>query len=306
MSSADSAAPSSGRRRAPAASTVDAAAPGQRSSSRATRYAGRSGALALIPVVKSGSAAPKASRINGGALRGRRRKGYKKDGTIKLSSTVERVTADAGCRLFDIGLQLLSSQHEAARQHACKRAHMRASLQRSVVPQQYRPPTHHSRWRTWLRSAVSSTEDSDGVKAARPLVMARTLLYGCQLSPECEALAKLWVAHWASEKVQTTFCCARGFGLQATKQLATGQVVARGLLEKDFDEPCYTVLGGGTMYGPAAMVNAACSEACANAVFRAEAGQWRVEVKSVIRAGEEVLVHYPACGECACGAREWQ
>ena len=157
----------------------------------------------------------------------------------------------------------------------------------------------------WLRSAVSSTKDSKNVKAARPLVMSHTILKERQLSAVCEALAKLWVAHWASGKVQTTFCSARGFGLQAAKPLAAGQVVARGLFEKDFDEPCYTVLGGGTMYGPAAMVNAACSEACANAVFRAEARQWRVEVKNVIRAGEEVLVHYPACGECVCGAKEW-
>ena len=207
--------------------------------------------------------------------------------------------------MFDIGLQLPSAQHEEARKHACKRYHMRASLQRGVVPQQRRPPTHHSRWKAWLTSAVSSTKDSAGVKVARPLLMSHTIVHEGQLSAECEDLAKLWVAHWASGKVQTTFCSARGFGLQAAKQLAAGQVAARGLLEKDVDEPCYTVFGGGTMYGPAALVNAACSESCANAVFRADAGQWRVEVKRVIRAGEEVLVHYPAHGQCACGAKEW-
>ena len=60
------------------------------------------------------------------------------------------------------------------------------------------------------------------------------------------------------------------------------------------------------MYGPAAYVNAACSEACANAVFKIGAGVWRVRAKRGLAVGEEVLVHYPARGVCVCGATEWE
>lgn len=207
--------------------------------------------------------------------------------------------------MYDMGLQLPSTQHEAARLHACKRAHQFQALQRSVPAAVQCPSKHHSKWAKWLRDSVCSTQDGAGVKAAQPLVLSRTLFHEGRISTECEELGRLWVAFWALGRVRTTFCAARGFGLVAAVKVAAGQVVARGLLEKDYDEPCYTVLGGGTMYGPAAFVNAACSEACANAIFRAEKGVWCVEAKRAIHVGEEVLVHYPARGECACGATEW-
>ena len=94
--------------------------------------------------------------------------------------------------------------------------------------------------------------------------------------------------------------------MEAAVKVRAGHILAHGLLEKDYDEPCYAVLGGGTMYGPAALVNAACSGACANAIFRAKADAWWVEAKRVIPVGEEVLVHYPARGKCVCGATEWE
>ena len=72
---------------------------------------------------------------------------------------------------------------------------------------------------------------------------------------------------WAAGQLRTTFSADRGFGVVAAKPLQAGQFVAQGALEKDFEEPCYAVLGGGTMYGPAALVNAACTERCANAIF---------------------------------------
>ena len=107
------------------------------------------------------------------------------------------------------------------------------------------------------------------------------------------------------QRVRTTYSPARGFGLVAAVQVGSGRVVARGVIEKDHDEPNYMVEGGGTMYGPAALVNAACREQCANAIFRAEKGVWCVETKRGFRLGEEVLVHYPARGQCVCGATQW-
>jgi hypothetical protein len=116
---------------------------------------------------------------------------------------------------------------------------------------------------------------------------------------------RVWVAFWAVQRVRTTYSPARGFGLVAAVQVGSGRVVARGVIEKGHDEPHYTVAGGGTMYGPAALVNAACREECANAIFRAEKRVWCVETKRGLRVGEEVLVHYPARGQCVCGATQW-
>ena len=36
---------------------------------------------------------------------------------LKLSAAVEQSTMDASCRLYNIGLQLERTQHEAAREH---------------------------------------------------------------------------------------------------------------------------------------------------------------------------------------------
>ena len=83
--------------------------------------------------------------------------------------------------------------------------------------------------------------------------------------------------------------------------MAKERVVARGLVEKDYDEPGYQVSGGGTMHGPAALANAACREDCANAIFRVRKGEWQLVAKRALRVGEEVLVHYPARGKCVCG-----
>ena len=247
---------------------------------------------------------PHAAKKNGP---GRPRKAWQRNGAgIKLSAAVERSTVDAGCRLYDMGLQLPRGLHTAARLHARKRAHMHQALRRKVVKAVQRPAAqHHMQQMSWLRSHVSSTEASKNVKAKRPLVLSRTLFHEGRLSKESESLVRLWVSFWALAHVRTTFSTARGFGLEAAVKRPAGVVVAYGLLEKDYDEPCYTVLGGGTMYGPAAFVNAACSNACANAVFRVQKGVWRVETKRVIQPGEEVLVHYPARGLCKCGATEW-
>ena len=212
---------------------------------------------------------------------------------------------DAGCRLYDMALQLPCTQHEEARRHACKRAHQCKPLRRSVQTHAIRPPQHNSRWAQWLGDSVSSTADSTAVRAARPLVLSRTLFHGSKLSSECDALARLWVAYWALQSARTSFSADRGFGLVTAVKVKAGRVVARGLLEKDYDEPHFRVLGGGTMYGPAAFVNAACKETCANAIFRVERGVWCVEAKRGLRVGEEVLVHYPARGVCMCGATEW-
>ena len=168
-----------------------------------------------------------------------------------------------------------------------------------------RPPKQSFQWKRWLQDTTSSSESSAHVKIARPLVLARSLFHFGKLSTECHELGYLWVAFWAVGRVHTTFCEARGFGLVASNTIQAGQIVARGVVERDYDEPCYTVQNGGTMYGPAALANAACSEACANAIFRKEKDEWRVVTKHIVRDGEEVLVYYPARGVCACGATEW-
>ena len=243
---------------------------------------------------------------NGPKPVGRPSKRMRCDGSgLKLSAAVERSTMDASCRLYNIGLQLERTQHEAAREHARKRAHQYKVLQRSVPTQTVQPPKHHSNWDKWLRESVSSITSSKAVKAVRPLVLSHTLFHEGRLSSECEQLGRLWVAYWAVGRVRTTYTAERGFGVVAAVQVGSGQVVARGVIEKDYDEPHYKVKGGGTMYGPAALVNAACREECANAIFRVEKGVWCVQTKRGLRVGEEVLVHYPAQGQCVCGATQW-
>ena len=212
---------------------------------------------------------------------------------------------DASCRLYNMGLHLPRTQHEEATEHARKRVHQYKVLQRSVPTQTIQPPKHHSKWGKWLRESVSSTTNSKAVKAVRPLVLSHTLFHEGNLSSECEQLGRLWVGFWAVGRVRTTYTAERGFGMVAAVQVGSGQVVARGVIEKDYNEPHYMVKGDGTMYGPAALVNAACREVCANAIFRVEKGVWCVQTKRVLRVGEEVLVHYTAQGQCVCGATRW-
>ena len=100
------------------------------------------------------------------------------------------------------------------------------------------------------------------------------------------------------------FTCARGFGIVVTKSVASNVFIANGLIELDYEEPHYTVKGGGTMYGPAALINAACSEQCANAIFRRKGDVWNVTTTRGLRAGEEVLVYYPSRGVCVCSSEE--
>ena len=135
--------------------------------------------------------ARKALEKNTGKTRGRPRKGFRRDGSgIKKSSGVERCTMDAGCRMYNIGLQIASSQHEAARRHACKRQHQYKTLQRSVTTA-IQPPKHHSKWIKWLRDSVSSTEDSKTIKIARPIILSRTLFHEGSISTEGEELGRL-------------------------------------------------------------------------------------------------------------------
>ena len=103
-------------------------------------------------------------------------------------------------------------------------------------------------------------------------------------------------------RVGTSFFKDRGFGLVAVEELAAGTDLARGLIEVDYCEESYAISEGGTMYGPAARVNAACSEQCANARFTKCNGTWTVWAKRTIAAGKEVVVFYRAtggrCGVC--------
>ena len=71
---------------------------------------------------------------NGPKSKGRPRKGWLKDGSgLKMSAAIESSTMDAGCRLYNISLQLPSTQHEEAKQHACKRALMFRAFQRQLL-----------------------------------------------------------------------------------------------------------------------------------------------------------------------------
>ena len=210
---------------------------------------------------------------------------------------------DAGCRLYNMGLQLQRAQHEAAREHARERAHQYKVLVRSVPTHTVQPPRHNWEWDNWLRESASCPNDSKAVRASRPLVLSRTLFNDGRLSSECEQLGRLWVAFWAVQRVRTTYSPARGFGLVAAVQVGSGRVVARGIIEKGHDEPHYTVAGGGTMYGPAALVNAACREECANAIFRAEKRVWCVETKRGLRVGAKKCWCITQLGASVCVAR---
>ena len=151
---------------------------------------------------------------NGPKPVGRPSKRMRCDGSgLKLSAAVERSTMDASCRLYNIGLHLKRTQHEAARQHARRRAHQYKVLQRSVPMQTVQPPKHHSNWDKWLRESVSSITSSKAVKAVRPLVLSHTLFHEGRLSSECEQLGRLWVAYWAVGRVRTTYTAGRGFGV---------------------------------------------------------------------------------------------
>ena len=234
--------------------------------------------------------------------RGRPSKRWLRAGGLKLSAAVETATMNAGCVLYNTALHLPKEQHEAAKQHASRRMHTpHAAMRRAVPSGAIRPPKNSWKWPKWLSSSVSSTEEGAGVRAAKPLVLARTLFNAGHLSSECERLGLTWAAFWASAHLRTTFSAARGFGLEVVGTVAKERVVARGLVEKDYDEPGYQVSGGGTMHGPAALANAACREDCANAIFRVRKGEWQLVAKRALRVGEEVLVHYPAQGKCVCG-----
>jgi len=157
---------------------------------------------------------------------------------------------NAGCVLYNTALHLPKEQHEAAKQHASRRMHTpHAAMRRAVPSGAIRPPKNSWKWSKWLSSSVSSTEEGAGVRAAKPLVLARTLFNAGHLSIECERLGLTWAAFWASAHLRTTFSAARGFGLEVVGTVAKERVVARGLVEKDYDEPGYQVSGGGTMYG---------------------------------------------------------
>ena len=73
----------------------------------------------------------------------------------------------------------------------------RKVLERSVPTHTVQPPRHNWEWDNWLRESASCPNDSEAVRASRPLVLSRTLFHDGRLSSECEQLGRLWVAFWA-------------------------------------------------------------------------------------------------------------
>ena len=221
---------------------------------------------------------------------------------LKSSAGIEIPTVDAGCLLYDMHLNIPPEQHAAAKQHAKKRWLMAKALVRRPAVGRCtvrRPPKDHVQLDEWIQTTYCATNDRMAGRVERPLVLARTV---CPPSAEAMVLIRLWASYWASGRVGTSFFKDRGFGLVAVEELAAGTDLARGLIEVDYCEESYAISEGGTMYGPAARVNAACSEQCANARFTKCNGTWTVWAKRTIAAGKEVVVFYRAtggrCGVC--------
>lgn len=247
---------------------------------------------------------------------------------VKGSCTNEMATAEANALLYTLGLHVDPALQETARQRMAfgkhKRLKMHHALKRKVVAGAARAPTEENSVREWLRHAVSSTEDKPAQQATRPLVMSRSLLDTRHetrfdgLSHRVVQLLSLWHRVWATGgAVAPTWSARSGLGLVAQKRICKGRVLARGIIELDYAEPGYSigVAGGGTLYGPASIANAACCNKCANAEFFRDGSrndQWTLKAKDGIAAGEAILAHYPATGVCsACEPesatpREWK
>ena len=154
----------------------------------------------------------KKHRINGPKPVGRPKKGMRRDGGgLKLSASVERSTMDAGCRLYNIGLQLQRAQHEAVREHARERAHQYKVLERSVPRHTVQPPRHNWEWTIGCasRPLVPMIARLSGLPAlsyypARSSTTAgfrvsASSLAGCGWrSGPCSACARLTARHVAS------------------------------------------------------------------------------------------------------------
>ena len=223
---------------------------------------------------------------------------------LKGSTGLELTTADACAKLYTIGLLLPPEVHEAAREHARDRFLQEKALRREVPKQTMTPPHHFAQHRAWLMSVVSRTCDSQVFKASHPLVLSRTLFRGRELSEECSALLLQWVGLWASRHVTVDFDSTRGMGIRAKKVIHAGTVLVRGTRELDLEENGWDLVGGGSLLGPAALVNSACRNCC-NARYEFasvdEPNVWLVVCDRVIHSSEAVLACYRSEGVCSCG-----
>lgn len=241
-----------------------------------------------------------------GRPRGRPAKHRKRtDGELKATSGVETGTTNAGCIIYTIGLQIPKRQHKSALAHARRRPHTRQALSRDVVAVDSRPRSFSAAER-WVHESISKSSDTKNFKRKHPLVLSTTIFNGRQISADCLQVALHWARFWAAGALETRFSRGKGFSLHAVKQLHAGQVVARGRVERSYDEQSYDlkVKGGATLLGPAALANTACSNECTNAEFHTTSTtEWKLEMKHGIAIGKEVLVHYPmANGKCpTCG-----
>ena len=182
--------------------------------------------------------------------------------------------------------------HTAAQTRARGRKMQEKALRRPVAVQTQRPPRHHAQHRAWLQAVISRTCDSSRTKRERPLVLSRTLFDGRSISEESMAVLLLWASLWASKHVTVSFDSTCGFGLRATTDVQGGAVLARGCCEPDLEENGYDLQFGGSMLGPAALVNAACLR-CANARFQlSSSGVWRLVSSRVIHSTQAVLASY--------------
>lgn len=224
---------------------------------------------------------------------------------LKMCCTMEIPTADACAKLYGISLDLpVSVRREALEHLRCRQFH--ACCRRLSLPQATRPPAsrHTAHHVSWLRANMSSTSDRILFKREHPLVLSRTLFRSArEVSSSVSLLLLQWTAFWSSSNISMSFSSSseRGFSIVTCKAVNAGVVLAHGFIDSDIEEAGYEVTGGGGMYGPAALCNAACKR-CSNAIFkRLNAKEWQLVTKRRIKAGLEVTVSYSVGLACSCG-----
>ena len=164
--------------------------------------------------------------------------------------------------------------------------------------------------RAWLRTAVRTHKDYQrrGDDVAGLFYVPHSLVglgSRAERTIEAEWMLLQWVGAWSGGRVAVTFDDAVGFGVRARRAIRKGTVLLAGVVEADIDDPVCLVHPCGSLFGPASLLNAACTE-CVNAAFeQVSALEWRAVATRSIAENEPVCAAYelPAgdAGRCACG-----
>lgn len=225
--------------------------------------------------------------------RGRPPRGLTKTGRQdRRCTTADKAVFEAGLsytlRLYGFSLD------EHAKALAARRftlPSLPAGIHEAVVPT--RP------LRDWLRAHVQRT----GCKASsgRSLIVSREAI-GCGSLDRCwmPFQLDLWAEFWRSKYVEAK--SSYGLGVFALQHLHAESTVARGVVDGNICWPETGVLAraadgrDAALFGPAALVNSACSDHC-NAVLKLSDGVYSVVLSCSVEAGQEILVSYsqPGC-----------